>query len=46
MARIDPSLDDAARGLGADRDRVLADVHLPLLWPGHRRPRRCSCSWR
>ena len=34
MARLDPSLDDAARGLGADTDRVLADVHLPLLWPG------------
>jgi len=34
MARMDPSLDDAARGLGADADRVLADVHLPLLWPG------------
>jgi iron(III) transport system permease protein len=34
MARIDPSLDEAARGLGADRSRVLADVHLPLLWPG------------
>ena len=34
MARIDPSLRDAARSLGADDDRVLADVHLPLLWPG------------
>jgi iron(III) transport system permease protein len=34
MARIDPSLDEAARGLGAHRSRVLADVHLPLLWPG------------
>ena len=34
MGRIDPSLDEAARGLGADRSRVLADVHLPLLWPG------------
>jgi iron(III) transport system permease protein len=34
MGRIDPVLDDAARGLGADRQRVLADVHLPLLWPG------------
>jgi iron(III) transport system permease protein len=34
MARIDPTLDEAARGLGADRSRVLADVHLPLLWPG------------
>lgn len=34
MARISPSLDDAARALGADRARVLADVHLPLLKPG------------
>ena len=34
MGRIDPALDDAARALGADRARVLADVHLPLLWPG------------
>ncbi len=34
MARIDPNLDDAARALGADRTRVLADVHLPLLGPG------------
>ncbi len=34
MARLDPALDDAARSLGADRSRVLADVHLPLLWPG------------
>jgi iron(III) transport system permease protein len=34
MGRIDPSLDEAARGLGADRSRLLADVHLPLLWPG------------
>jgi iron(III) transport system permease protein len=34
MARIDPNLDDAARALGADRTRVLADVHLPLLRPG------------
>jgi iron(III) transport system permease protein len=34
MARMDPSLDDAARGLGADADRVLSDIHLPLLWPG------------
>jgi iron(III) transport system permease protein len=34
MGRISPSLDDAARALGADRARVLADVHLPLLWPG------------
>jgi iron(III) transport system permease protein len=34
MGRIDPALDDAARSLGADRSRLLADVHLPLLWPG------------
>jgi iron(III) transport system permease protein len=34
MRRVDPSLDDAARSLGADANRVLADVHLPLLWPG------------
>jgi len=34
MERIDPALDDAARSLGADRNRVLAEVHLPLLWPG------------
>ena len=34
MARISPDLDDAARALGADRARVLADVHLPLLRPG------------
>ena len=34
MGRIDPSLDEAARGLGADRTRLLTDVHLPLLWPG------------
>ena len=34
MERIDPALDDAARSLGADRSRVLAEIHLPLLWPG------------
>ncbi len=34
MGRIDPHLDDAARSLGADRARVLADVHVPLLAPG------------
>jgi iron(III) transport system permease protein len=34
MGRLDPALDDAAQSLGADRSRVLADVHLPLLWPG------------
>ena len=34
MGRISPNLDDAARSLGADRTRLLADVHLPLLRPG------------
>ena len=34
LERIDPALDDAARGLGADSSRMLSDVHLPLLWPG------------
>ncbi|QYG92009.1 iron ABC transporter permease [Iamia sp. SCSIO 61187] len=34
MGRISTDLDDAARALGADRARVLADVHLPLLRPG------------
>jgi iron(III) transport system permease protein len=34
MQRVDPRLDDAARSLGADRARVLADVHVPLLRPG------------
>lgn len=34
MGRIHPNLDDAARSLGADRARVLADVHVPLLLPG------------
>jgi iron(III) transport system permease protein len=34
MQRVDPALDEAARSLGADRSRVLAEVHLPLLWPG------------
>jgi iron(III) transport system permease protein len=34
MARIPTDLDDAARSLGADRTRVLADVHVPLLRPG------------
>jgi iron(III) transport system permease protein len=34
MGRIDPALDEAARGLGADRTRLLSEVHLPLLWPG------------
>jgi iron(III) transport system permease protein len=34
MGRIDPALDEAARSLGADRSRLLSEVHLPLLWPG------------
>lgn len=34
MGRVAPNLDDAARALGADRTRVLTDVHVPLLWPG------------
>jgi iron(III) transport system permease protein len=34
MSRIGSELDDAARALGADRARILADVHLPLLKPG------------
>lgn len=34
MGRVNPNLDDAARALGADRGRVLTEVHLPLLWPG------------
>lgn len=34
MNRISPNLDDAARALGADRARILAEVHLPLLGPG------------
>lgn len=31
MTRLSPSLDDAARGLGADRLEVMWRVHLPLL---------------
>jgi iron(III) transport system permease protein len=34
MSRLDPSLDDAARSLGAGPGRLLNEVHLPLLWPG------------
>jgi iron(III) transport system permease protein len=34
MERLDPAYDDAARSLGADRTRLLTDVHAPLLWPG------------
>ena len=34
MARIDPALDDAARGLGADADRVLATSTCRCCGPG------------
>ena len=34
LTRIHPSLDDAARALGASRTRMLEEVHAPLLWPG------------
>ncbi len=34
LERVDPALDDAARSLGADRTRLLAEVHAPLLAPG------------
>jgi iron(III) transport system permease protein len=34
MSRVPPNLDDAARALGADRTRLLTDVHVPLLLPG------------
>ena len=34
MGRIEPSLDEAARSLGADRARILREIHLPLLQPG------------
>jgi iron(III) transport system permease protein len=34
MSRLDASLDDAARSLGAGPGRILSEVHLPLLWPG------------
>jgi len=34
MGQIGSNLDDAARALGADRSRLLAQVHVPLLWPG------------
>jgi iron(III) transport system permease protein len=34
MERIEPSLDEAARSLGASRGRLLGDIHLPLLVPG------------
>jgi iron(III) transport system permease protein len=31
MTRVSPNLDDAARGLGADRLEVMWRVHLPLM---------------
>jgi iron(III) transport system permease protein len=34
LARVPPSLDEAARGLGSDRLDVLARVHLPLMRTG------------
>jgi iron(III) transport system permease protein len=34
FGRVDASIDDAARNLGAGPGRLLTDVHLPLLWPG------------
>ena len=34
MSRIDASLDEAARSLGANRSRLLTEVHVPLLVPG------------
>ena len=34
MAGSTTSLDEAARGLGANRSRLLTDVHVPLLRPG------------
>jgi iron(III) transport system permease protein len=34
LLRIPPSLDEAARSLGADPRRTLLSVHLPLLRPG------------
>ena len=34
LSRIPPNLDDAARGLGADRLTVLTQVHLPLMKTG------------
>lgn len=34
ISRIGTNLDDAARSLGADRARVLADVHVPLMRSG------------
>jgi iron(III) transport system permease protein len=34
LARVPPSLDEAARGLGSDRLDVLARVHIPLMRTG------------
>jgi iron(III) transport system permease protein len=34
MSRISPAFDEAARSLGAERSRLLSEVHMPLLWPG------------
>jgi iron(III) transport system permease protein len=34
MGSISPALDEAGRSLGASRTRLLAEVHMPLLWPG------------
>jgi len=34
MTRIDASLDEAARSLGANRSRLLGEIHIPLLAPG------------
>ncbi|MGR4000180.1 MAG: ABC transporter permease subunit, partial [Alphaproteobacteria bacterium] len=33
LAKIRPSLEDAARGLGCNTPKTLLRVHLPLLWP-------------
>ena len=34
LERLDPRLLESARSLGASRARALADVELPLVWPG------------
>ena len=34
LARIDETLVESARALGASRTRALVDVELPLIWPG------------
>ncbi len=36
LASLDPSVLDAARGVGMGRSRMLAEVELPLALPGHR----------